>query len=121
MTFCTIGSGIRQIVIPAEELHIDSVRHNPPDRCYYCKKEIFGNILRVARENGIHTVAEGSNIDDMEDYRPGMRAIFELGVVSPLLEASLTKADIRALSAGMTTDRVFELVKEVRKDGFHGL
>ena len=55
----------------------------------------------MARENGIHTVAEGSNIDDMEDYRPGMRAIIELGVVSPLLEASLTKADIRALSREM--------------------
>ena len=100
MDFCA-KRGIRQIIIPAEELHIDSVRHNPPDRCYYCKKEIFGNILRVAKENGIHTVAEGSNIDDMEDYRPGMRAIFELGVVSPLLEASLTKADIRALSREM--------------------
>lgn len=95
--FCR-SHGIRQIVIPSEELNINSVRHNPPDRCYHCKREIFGNILRVARENNITTVAEGSNTDDTGDYRPGMRAIRELGVKSPLLEAELSKSDIRMLS-----------------------
>ena len=92
---------IRQIVIPAEDLNIDGVRHNPPDRCYHCKKEIFGKIRKTAAENGITVVAEGSNVDDTGDYRPGMRAIRELSVVSPLLEAGLTKADIRALSKEM--------------------
>ena len=98
--FCRSRS-IQQIVIPAEALNIDSVRHNPPDRCYHCKHEIFGNILRVAGENGISFVAEGSNTDDVSDYRPGMRAIRELGVKSPLLEAGLSKEDIRALSREM--------------------
>ena len=96
-SFC-VTRGIRQIVIPAEELNIDSVRHNPPDRCYHCKKEIFGRILAAAAEEGIHMVAEGSNTDDTGDYRPGMKAIRELDVRSPLLEAGLSKADIRTLS-----------------------
>lgn len=97
LNFCS-ERGIRQIVIPAESLDIDGVRHNPPDRCYHCKREIFGKILDVAAKNGIQTVAEGSNTDDTGDYRPGMRAIRELGVRSPLLDAGLSKADIRALS-----------------------
>ena len=95
--FCLLH-GIRQIVIPANRLDIESVRHNPPDRCYYCKREIFGNILSIAEENDIPFVAEGSNTDDMGDYRPGMRAIRELEVLSPLLDAGLGKSDIRALS-----------------------
>ena len=97
LSFCS-EQKIRQIIIPAEQLNIDSIRHNPPDRCYHCKREIFGKILEVAAQNGISTIAEGSNLDDTGDYRPGMRAIHELGVVSPLLEAGLTKAEIRLLS-----------------------
>ena len=97
LSFCS-EQKIRQIIIPAEQLNIDSIRHNPPDRCYHCKREIFGKILEVAAQNGISTVAEGSNLDDTGDYRPGMRAIHELGIVSPLLEAGLTKAEIRQLS-----------------------
>lgn len=97
LSFCSVQK-IRQIIIPAEQLNIDSIRHNPPDRCYHCKREIFGKILEVAAQNGISTVAEGSNMDDTGDYRPGMRAIHELGIVSPLLEAGLTKAEIRQLS-----------------------
>ncbi len=95
--FCR-ENGIRQIIIPAEKLDLSCVRHNPPDRCYHCKKVIFSEILDIARENGISAVAEGSNVDDEGDYRPGMRAIKELGVQSPLREAGLYKADIRALS-----------------------
>ena len=104
LSFCS-EQKIRQIIIPAEQLNIDSIRHNPPDRCYHCKREIFGKILEVAAQNGISTVAEGSNLDDTGDYRPGMRAIHELGIVSPLLEARLTKAEIRQLSQelGMPT------------------
>ena len=95
--FC-IGRGIRQFVIPSEALDLDSVRLNPPDRCYHCKRMIFGKILELAEQNGFNTVAEGSNMDDTGDYRPGTRAIRELGVISPLLDAGLTKAEIRALS-----------------------
>lgn len=95
--FCS-GAGIRQIVIPPAELDLSAVRQNPPDRCYHCKKAIFGKIIETARANGISAVAEGSNRDDEGDYRPGMRAIAELGVKSPLREAGLTKAEIRALS-----------------------
>ena len=91
-------AGIRQIVIPLEVLNIDSIRHNPPDRCYHCKRLIFGKIIEAAQQNGIPYVAEGSNTDDTGDYRPGMRAIRELGVLSPLLDAGLSKSDIRSLS-----------------------
>ena len=91
-------AGIRQIVIPPEVLNIDSIRHNPPDRCYHCKRLIFGKIIEAAQQNGIPYVAEGSNTDDTGDYRPGMRAIRELGVLSPLLDAGLSKSDIRSLS-----------------------
>ena len=94
--------GIRQVVLPAGELNIDGVRHNPPDRCYHCKKEIFSRIRRAASEEGFRILAEGSNLDDTGDYRPGMRAVRELGVVSPLLEAGLTKAEIRELSRQMS-------------------
>ena len=95
--FCR-EAGIRQIVIPSEALDIGGIRHNPPDRCYHCKHMIFGRIIEAAEQNGIHHVAEGSNTDDTGDYRPGMRAIRELGVLSPLLDAGLSKSDIRALS-----------------------
>ena len=91
-------AGIRQIVIPPEALNIDSIRSNPPDRCYHCKRMIFGKIIEAAQQNGIPYVAEGSNTDDTGDYRPGMRAIRELGVLSPLLDAGLSKSDIRSLS-----------------------
>lgn len=95
--FCR-EAGIRQIVIPSEALYIGGIRHNPPDRCYHCKHMIFGRIIEAAEQNGIHHVAEGSNTDDTGDYRPGMRAIRELGVLSPLLDAGLSKSDIRTLS-----------------------
>ena len=95
--FCR-EAGIRQIVIPPEALDIDRIRHNPPDRCYHCKHMIFGRIIEAAEQNGIYHVAEGSNTDDTGDYRPGMRAIRELGVLSPLLDAGLSKSDIRTLS-----------------------
>ena len=95
--FC-LSRGIRQVVIPAGELNIDGIRHNPPDRCYHCKKEIFGKIIAAARAEGVGAVAEDSNTDDTGDYRPGMRAVRELGVLSPLLEAGLNKEEIRELS-----------------------
>ena len=90
--------GIRQVTVPFEVLGVKEFRDNPPDRCYYCKRALFRKFLDTASEAGITTVAEGSNIDDNSDIRPGHRAIAELSVRSPLREAELTKAEIRSLS-----------------------
>ena len=98
--FCR-AEGVRHEVIDSEELDIPGFAENPPDRCYHCKRELFSKLLAFARENGLAAVLEGSNIDDDGDYRPGRRAIRELGIVSPLHEAGLTKAEIRALSREM--------------------
>ncbi|MBQ7475130.1 MAG: ATP-dependent sacrificial sulfur transferase LarE [Clostridia bacterium] len=95
--FCR-AEGIRQIVVSFDPLAVDGFSENPPDRCYICKKAIFRRIVAVAAENGIRSVADGSNADDGNDYRPGMRALSELGVISPLRAVGLTKAEIRALS-----------------------
>lgn len=96
-SFCA-GRGIRQIVVQSEELDIPEFRHNPTNRCYLCKHELFGKILSLAKENGIAAVCEGSNMDDNGDYRPGLQAVAELGVKSPLRECGLYKEEIRALS-----------------------
>ena len=93
--------GTRQIVIDTNELEIEGFAQNPPDRCYYCKKELFSKIKYAAEELGIFNVADGSNLDDLNDYRPGMRALKELGTISPLKMAGMTKADIRSLSREM--------------------
>ena len=98
--FCE-KEGIKQVVIDADELEIEGFAENPPNRCYICKKALFSKIIAAAGQLGINSVCEGSNADDINDYRPGMRAIKELGVLSPLLEAGLTKAEIRSLSRQM--------------------
>lgn len=95
--FCE-ENGIRQVICESEELDIDGFRQNPPNRCYICKHELFEKIWKIAKENHIDTVAEGSNMDDNGDYRPGLQAVKELGVKSPLREAGLSKAEIRELS-----------------------
>lgn len=95
--FCK-SENIRQIVFESEELSIDGFSNNPPDRCYICKKELFSKIKSIARENNINAVVEGSNADDINDYRPGMRAVAELEILSPLKKVGLTKNEIRALS-----------------------
>lgn len=102
--FCQ-RQGIRQAVCEFDELLIPGFAQNPPDRCYLCKKEIFGKIQKIAGEHQIAHVAEGSNADDTRDYRPGMLAVAELGVLSPLREAGLTKEEIRVLSreCGLST------------------
>lgn len=89
---------IRQEICFTEELKIEGFAQNPPDRCYLCKREIFRKILEIAKKNNISYVAEGSNLDDCGDYRPGLRAIAELGVKSPLKETGFTKEDIRVMS-----------------------
>ena len=98
--FCA-REGVRHEIIDSEELDIPGFAENPPDRCYHCKKAIFGKLVAFAQANGLAAVLEGSNMDDDGDYRPGRRAIMELGVASPLHDAGLTKAEIRALSKRM--------------------
>ncbi len=97
----TAEHGIRHILCDSEELSIPGFSSNPPNRCYLCKSELFQTIGRIATENGLKHIAEGSNTDDMGDYRPGLQAIAELGVKSPLRYAELSKADIRTLSKEM--------------------
>lgn len=98
--FCK-QEGIRHFICDSEELEIEGFRQNPPNRCYLCKKELFETILEIAQENGIQYVVEGSNMDDNGDYRPGLKAIAELEIKSPLRVAELTKSEIRALSKEM--------------------
>lgn len=88
----------RHHVISSEELEIPGFSDNPPNRCYYCKKELFTKIKALALQQGISVVCEGSTLDDLSDYRPGRRAIEEEGIRSPLMEVQLTKKEIRELS-----------------------
>lgn len=93
--------GARHEVIVSEELDVDGFANNPTDRCYLCKTELFHKIRVEAERYGIQPIAEGSNLDDLGDYRPGLRAVAEQGVHSPLRAAGLSKADIRQLSREM--------------------
>ena len=89
--------GIPHAIIREERID-DAVAANPPDRCYYCKRLGMAAVARAAAERGVRSVAEGSNLDDLADYRPGRRATKELGIASPLADAGLSKAEIRELS-----------------------
>lgn len=95
--FCE-QQGIVQEVCKFNELDVEGFCQNPPNRCYICKKALFENLLEIAKEHKIAFVVEGSNIDDEGDYRPGMQAVKELGICSPLREVGLTKQEIRQLS-----------------------
>lgn len=91
-------TGIKHVVIESEELDIEGFSENPVNRCYYCKHELFTKVKIQADKYGIKYIADGANADDAGDYRPGMKAGAELGVISPLLEAGLNKNDIRTIS-----------------------
>ena len=95
--FCQ-SLGCRQILFRFDEMAVPGFADNPPDRCYICKTALFTRMKAIAAENGMEVLAEGSNMDDLGDYRPGLRAIEELHIASPLREAGLTKAEIRFLS-----------------------
>jgi pyridinium-3,5-biscarboxylic acid mononucleotide sulfurtransferase len=97
--------GLRHEIIRTEELETPEYRANAPDRCYHCKHELYTKLTALAGARGFAAVADGSNADDRGDYRPGRQAAREFGVWSPLDEAGLSKADIRALSreAGLPT------------------
>ncbi len=90
--------GVRQVVVESNELEIPGFSENPPDRCYHCKHELFSLCRAKAAELGFNTIMDGSNRDDLQDHRPGRQAGQELAVRSPLLEAGLTKNDIRFFS-----------------------
>ena len=92
---------VPHITIHSDELKIPNFTKNPPNRCYYCKKELFSKLLDIANRKDIPWVADGSNKDDEQDFRPGMDAIRELGIRRPLLEADLSKDEIRVLSRKM--------------------
>jgi len=91
----------RHFLVPVDLLSIAAVSENRPDRCYWCKKEIFRNLIAFAEEQNLASVIDGTNHDDTEDYRPGLKALRELGIRSPLQESGLTKNDIRILSKEM--------------------
>ena len=93
--------GVRVRIVRTHELSNPLFQVNRPDRCYHCKTELFGILRRVADEEGIEWIADGSHLDDTGDYRPGMRAAQEFGVRCPLLEAGFRKADIRALAKAL--------------------
>ena len=95
--FCK-NERITQYIYEADVLAVDGFADNPPNRCYRCKKELFQGIWKVARAQGIVHVIEGSNMDDLGDYRPGLQAVAELGIKSPLREVKLYKKEIRMLS-----------------------
>jgi len=89
---------VRHEIIETRELDVPHFRRNPPNRCYYCKRELMQRIKRLARDRGLAAVCDGANLDDTQAWRPGLRAAEELGVRSPLKEAGLTKDDIRTIS-----------------------
>ena len=90
--------GAVHLIIPVDELTEAGIDQNPPDRCYRCKKHLFTKILEKALSLGIPTILEGTNADDLHVYRPGLKAIRELGVISPLADVGFTKADVRRLA-----------------------
>lgn len=92
-------SGAVHKVICVDELSHAGIQYNPENRCYLCKKYLFSELLRAADKAGISTVLEGTNADDLKVYRPGIQAVKELGIQSPLAEAGMTKADIRKLAS----------------------
>jgi uncharacterized protein len=93
--------GIRHISVDSNELEIDGFAENPADRCYFCKSELFSVVWEIAKREGLPGIADGSNIDDLSDYRPGSRAGDEQKILRPLIDAEMTKEDIRELSRKM--------------------
>lgn len=94
-------NNIHHIVIEIDVEKIPHLQENPNNRCYFCKKHIFSKIKEVASQENIAYVLDGSNYDDLKDFRPGMKALERFGVVSPLVDVKLTKKEIRALSKEM--------------------
>lgn len=102
---CARGFGIPHLEIRTDEVEDANYAANPANRCYFCKTELWSKLRDVARSRGLAAIVDGSNADDLGDYRPGLEAAREVGVRSPLAEAGLRKREIRALSrqAGLPT------------------
>ena len=90
--------GIRHHIVQLDTLSNPNIASNPVDRCFYCKTDLFTHLTQFAEELNIHTILDGSNVDDMKDYRPGVRALRNLGIYSPLKDAGFTKREIRERS-----------------------
>ncbi len=90
--------GVRYKIVTTEETDNLKFAENPPDRCYYCKTELFSKLKEIAKAEGIKWIADGTNADDVKDFRPGLKAVKENNIRSPLLEVGLTKNEIRELS-----------------------
>ena len=94
----TLSLNVTHRIIETDELKDTNYSSNPPERCYYCKKELFGRLSEIAEEENYPFILDGTNADDINDWRPGRKAAKEMNVVSPLLEAGLCKEEIRAIS-----------------------
>lgn len=97
----TRSLGVTHRILPTTELTSEEFIRNSPERCYYCKKELFGKLRQIADIEGISAVLDGSNTDDLKDHRPGRKAAREFSVRSPLVEAGLSKSEVRALARRM--------------------
>ena len=87
------------VILEIDELKMEEIRSNPVNRCYLCKRNLFRTLMAFAKEKGVEVLAEGTNEDDLHVYRPGIQAVRELGIRSPLAEAGLTKEEVRRLAA----------------------
>ena len=93
--------GIQHIIFKSDETNTPEFLSNPPDRCYHCKKSLCQRLIKIAREKDISCIAHAANLDDLSDYRPGMKAADEMGITAPLVDARLNKEEIRFLSKEM--------------------
>ncbi|MCS7116556.1 MAG: ATP-dependent sacrificial sulfur transferase LarE [Nitrososphaerota archaeon] len=90
--------GIRHIVLKTEELQNPCFVSNPPNRCYYCKKELISKLKEIAMREGVDTIVDGTNADDVKTHRPGLMALYEEGICSPLAEVGITKDEVRKIA-----------------------
>lgn len=93
--------GVKHIVVDIENFEVDEFINNNVDRCYHCKKAVFSTVKEIAKQHNIKNVLDGTNLDDLGDFRPGLKALKELDIISPLKECELTKEEIRFLSKEM--------------------
>ncbi|MBF0362968.1 MAG: ATP-dependent sacrificial sulfur transferase LarE [Oligoflexia bacterium] len=90
--------GVKQIILKSPDIDVEEVKNSSPKRCYFCKLNVFSKIKKEAATHNIFNIFDGSNIDDLSDYRPGMQALKELEIIQPLQQAQFTKNEIRLLS-----------------------
>jgi uncharacterized protein len=93
--------GIEHVLLASEASHLPEFVANPPERCYFCKKYLFERLREIAEQRGIRSIAHAANMDDFDDFRPGWKAAVEMGGIAPLVDARLTKEEIRTLSKKM--------------------